>query len=68
MPRPRLSPRREIHLYLPEELMARADLLLANPLLGRRRHGSLNTLFTTLLRDWLAEQGPQATPTLEDLL
>lgn len=59
MARPRLSPRREVHIYIPEDLMSRVDRALYNPVFEERRLGALSALFSSLLRKWLEENdGP----------
>ena len=44
------------HVQLPESLVAEVDLLLYDPLLGQRLHGSWSSLITKLLDRWVKEQ------------
>jgi len=46
----------EKKLSLPGEVVTQVELLLADPLTGRPRHGAWSRLCTKLLRAWLAEQ------------
>lgn len=60
---------RAITIYIPSSLADRIDLLLADPLTGRTRHGAKSKLITRLLREWLAQgaTNPQEDSTNDPL-
>lgn len=57
MPRPKLiTPNVPWKVHIPEDLAAQVEILLADPMTGRRKYSVRNELITRLLREWLSEQ------------
>jgi len=44
------------HFNIPMSIAVKVDLLLADPLTGKPKHGAWSTLVTRLLNDWLEKQ------------
>ena len=58
MPRPKLlEPRVRLEACIPEDLYAKVNLMLLDPVRGARKQGALGDLITALLRKWLQDQG-----------
>ncbi len=57
MPRTRhTSPPTRIVICLPETLKAEVDLLLFDPVRGKRQYGAFSGLVSKLLRDWIKRE------------
>lgn len=54
MPRKKLAdPPVEIHISLPSSIVARLEILLADPLTGKPRYGARARLINRLVNDWI---------------
>ena len=51
------------HVSLPEDLFARVELLLLNPITGKMKYGDFSRLIEQLLREWLDKQIQQQRDT-----
>lgn len=47
------DPPKKVTITLPETLKAEVDLLLFDPVRGKRAYGDLSTLIARLLREWV---------------
>ena len=57
MPMPKnLIPKKQLKVYVPEDLYAQIQLLLFDPITESTRRGALSALVESLLRSWLREQ------------
>ena len=62
MPMPKLTvPRIEYKIRLPVTLGTKIDLLLMDPLTGKRKYGALNSLVERLLSEWVQSQVKEET-------
>jgi hypothetical protein len=46
----------DVHVTLPSSVVAQLEILLADPLTGKPKHGSRAKLITRLVKQWIAEQ------------
>jgi metal-responsive CopG/Arc/MetJ family transcriptional regulator len=56
-----MIPKKAWKVYIPEDLAAKVEILLADPLRGKRAYGKRNELIEALLRDWMANQQRKET-------
>lgn len=65
--RPKLD--RPVHkrTHIPESVLNEVEILLADPLTGRPRHGAFSALVTMLLKQWLTTQRITPFPTEDEV-